>query len=63
MEDGDRFVDCGRIHAYRLKAAFEGGIFFDVLAVLVHRSGTDTLEFPAGEGGLDDVGGIHGAFG
>ncbi len=63
LEDFDGFLNAGGFDHDGLEAAFEGGIFFDVLAVLVHRGGTDALELATGEGGLDDIGGIHGAFG
>ena len=62
-KDGDGLVDGGGVNPDGLKTALEGGVLLDVFAVLVHGGGTDALEFAAGEGGLDDIGGIHGTFG
>ena len=45
-----------------LEAAFEGAVLLDVLAVLVERGGADALDFAAGQGGLEHVGGVDGAF-
>ena len=49
-------------HLHLLEAAFQGGILLNMLSVLIERGGADGLELPAGKGGLNDVGGIHGAF-
>ena len=46
----------------RLEPAFEGGVFFDVFAIFCQGGGADALHFTAGEGGFDDVAGVHGAF-
>src|SRR5216683_862462 len=46
----------------RLEAALEGGVLLDVLAVLVQRGRADALNLAARQGGLQDVGGIDGAF-
>ena len=46
-----------------LEAALQGGVFLDVLAVFVQGGGADALEFAARQGGLEHVGGVHGAFG
>ena len=63
VEDGDGFIDGGGIDADGLETAFEGGVFFDIFAVLVHGGGADALEFAAGKGGFNDIGGVHGALG
>ena len=47
----------------RLEAAFQGGVFLDVFAIFVERGGADALHLAAAQGGLDDVGGVHRAFG
>ncbi len=61
LEDGDGVFDAGLFHEYGREAAFEGGVLFDVLAVLIQRGGADALHFAAGEGGLEHVGGVDGA--
>ena len=42
----------------RLEAAFQGGVLLDVLAVFVERGGADAAEFAAGQGRLEQVGGV-----
>ena len=44
-----------------LETALQRSIFLDILAVLGKSGGTDDLHLPAGEGGLHDVGSVHGA--
>ncbi len=62
-EDGDGVFD-GRFADHDgLEAAFEGGVFFDVLAVLVEGGGTDAAEFAASELGFEEIAGVHGTFG
>ena len=63
LQDLDGFLDARRFHLDGLEAAFQGGILFDVLAVLVEGRRTDALEFTAAERGLDDVARVHRAFG
>jgi hypothetical protein len=62
-KDGDGVFDIGLADENNLEAAFEGGIFFDVLAVLVERGGADGAQFAASQRGLEHVGGVNGAFG
>jgi hypothetical protein len=62
-QDLDRVVHGGLAHQNRLKAALEGGVLLYVLAVLVHRGRPDAAQLSAGEGGLEHVGGVHGALG
>ena len=47
----------------RLESAFQGGVFFDVLAVFVQRRRADGAQLAAGEGGLEQIAGVHRAFG
>ncbi len=61
-ENGDGVVDDGFADVDGLEAAFQGGIFFDVLAIFVERGRADAAEFAAGEGRLEQIGGIGGAF-
>ena len=58
-QDGD-----GRLHRrlgghHRLKAALQGGILLDVLAVLVQGGGADGAQLAARQGRLQQVGGVH----
>ena len=62
-EDGDGVVDRWLADVDRLEAAFEGGIFFDVLAVFVERGRADAAELAAGQRRLEQVGGVGGPFG
>ena len=45
-----------------LEAAFESAILFDVFAVLIEGGGANALYFAAGQGRLQDVGRVNGAF-
>ena len=53
----------GLIDQHGLEAAFERGILFDVLAIFVERGGADAVQFAARQHGLEQVAGVHGAFG
>ena len=57
-QDFDGVVDGRLANIHRLETALQGGIPFDVLAVLIEGGGTDALQLTAGEGRLEDVGGI-----
>ena len=61
-ENGDGVLDRGLADEDRLKAAFQGGVLFDVLAIFVERGGADAAEFAAGQGGLEQIGGVGAAF-
>ena len=63
MENLDGFIDAGFAHHDRLEAALQGGIAFDVLAVLIEGGGPDALELTPSQGWLEDVGGIDRTFG
>ena len=62
-KDGDGVFDAGLEHHDGLEASFEGGVFFDVLAVFVEGGGADAAELSAGEGGFEQVAGVDGTFG
>ena len=49
-----RFID-----GHRLEAALQGGVLFDIFAVLVECGGTDDLDLSAGKRRLEDICGIH----
>ncbi len=62
-EDRDGVFDAGLVDEHGLEAALEGGVLFDVLAELIERGGADAVQFAAGEHGLEQVAGVHGAIG
>ncbi len=62
-EDGDRVVDAWFVDVDRLKAAFEGRVLFDVLAIFVERGGADATQLAAGQRRLEQVGRIAAALG
>src|SRR5208282_5229972 len=62
-KNGDGVFDVGLAYENDLEAAFEGRVFFDVLAVFVKRGGSDGAQFAASQRGLEHVRGIDGAFG
>ena len=59
----DGVFDVGLANENNLEAAFEGRIFFDVLAIFVERGGADGAQLSASKSGLEHVGGVDGAFG
>ena len=61
-EDGDRVLDVGLADGDRLETPFQGGVFLHVLAILVQRRGADAAELAAGQGRLEQVGGVAAAF-
>ena len=46
----------------RLEAALQGGVFFDILAVFVKGSGTNDLDLAPGQGGFQNICGVHRSF-
>ena len=58
----DGVLHGGFPYLHLLEAAFQGGVLLNVFPVFVERGGAYGLELTPGEGGLDDVGGVHGAF-
>ena len=63
VDDLDGVFFVGRRDLDGLEAALEGAILLDGLAVFGGRGRADALDFAAGEGGLEDVGGVERAFG
>ena len=55
-------VYCGFEHRYRLEAAFERAVLFDVLAVFVEGGSADDLQLASRQRGLEHVGSVHRAF-
>ena len=62
FKDFEGFIFGGRLDDDSLETAFKRCVLFDALFVFVERGGADALDFAAREGGLQNVGGIHGAF-
>src|SRR5579883_486453 len=63
LEDLEGLLDGRLFHIHRLEAAFEGRIAFDVLAELVERGSADALQLATRQRRLQDVRGVHRAFG
>src|SRR6516165_10445003 len=62
-ENGDRIFNRWLIDHNRLEAAFQGSILLDVLAIFVERGRADAVQLTSGQHGLEQVAGVHGAFG
>ena len=63
LEDFQRVLDAGLRHRHRLEAPLQRRVLLDILAVFVEGGGSDDLNLPTGQGGLEDVGGVHAALG
>ncbi len=61
-QDRDRVFDIGFADEHNLEAAFERGIFLDVLAIFVQRGGADGAQLAASQRRLQHVGSIDRAF-
>ena len=61
LEDLDGILDGRLVHRHRLEPALQGAVLFDRFAVFVEGGGADHLNFAPGQGGLQDVGGVHAA--
>ena len=44
-----------RIDQHGLKAAFQCGVFLEILAVFIERCGPDAVQFPARQHGLEHI--------
>src|SRR5690606_36457835 len=62
-QDRDRVLDARFIDVDRLEAPLQRGVFLDVLLILVERRGANAVQLAAGECGLQQVAGVHRAFG
>ena len=62
-QDGDRVFLAGLIHQHLLKAPLQGGVFLDVLSMLVQRGGADAVQLAASQGGLEHIARVHSALG
>ena len=63
LDDLHAVLDGGLLHHDGLEAPLQGGVLLDVLAVLGEGGGADDLDLAPAQGGLEDVGGVHGALG
>ena len=50
-------------HQHLLKPALKRGVFFDVFAVLVQGGGTNAVELPTCQGGLEHIARVYGPLG
>ena len=62
-EDRNGILDRGLIDQHGLEAPFQRGVLLDMFAVLIERRRADQMQFAAGQHGLEQIGGIHRAFG
>ncbi len=62
-QNGNRVLNSRLANKDLLEPAFQGRVFFYVLAVFVKRGGADTSQFTAGQSGLEHIGCILGALG
>ena len=58
-KDGNGVLHGGLLDEDGLEAAFEGSVLLDVFPIFVKGGGTDAVELPAGEHGLEHVARIH----
>ena len=63
LHDADGLLFVRLADGERLEAALEGGVLLDMLAVFVQGGGADDLDLAAAQRGLQDGGGVDGAFG
>ena len=63
LNDPDGVVDGGLLHHDRLETPLQGGVLLNVLAVLGESGGANDLNLAPAQGGLENVGGVHGALG
>ncbi len=61
-QDGDGVLFGRLIDNHLLEAAFQRGVLFHILTILVQRGGTDTVQLATRQRGLEHVARIHGAF-
>ena len=62
-QDRDGVLHARLVHLYRLEAALQRGVLFNILAVFVQRGGADAVQLAPGQHGLEQVAGIHAALG
>ena len=63
LEDLQCVLHIGLRHRHRLEATLQGRILLDKFTILVEGGGADDLYLAPGQGGLEDIGGVHAALG
>ena len=61
FEDLHGLLHRGLLHGHRLETPLQCRVFLDVFPIFLDRGSADELDLAAGQGGLQDVGGIHGS--
>ena len=61
-QDGDRVFHRRFANKDGLEAAFQRGVLLHMLAIFFQRGRADAVQLTAGQRGLEQVGGVHGAF-
>ena len=59
----DGVLHAGLVHDHRLESPLQGGVFFDMFAILIERGRPDTVQFSPSQQRLKQVPRIHGAIG
>ena len=62
-QNRDGFLHIGLVDQYRLESPLKGFVLFHVLSIFVQGGSPNTMKFPPGQHGLQDVAGIHGPLG
>ena len=62
-QDRDGVLHRRLVHLHRLEPTLERGVLFNVLAVFVQGRGADAVQLAPCQHGLEQVAGIHAAFG
>ena len=60
-ENGNGVLHRRFIHLHRLEPAFQSGVLFNILAILVQRRCADTVQFAPRQHGLQEVARVHAA--
>ena len=63
FQDKNGFLYGRSLDFHGLKSAFERRVFLNIFSIFRQRSCSDALQFASAQSRLDDVRGIHGAFG
>ena len=62
-KDGNGILHGGLVHQNGLEAALQSGVLFNILPVFVQRSGADAVQLAPGQHRLEEISGVHAAFG
>ena len=61
-QNTDRVINTRLTHVHLLETTFQSGVFLNVLAELVKRSGANHAQLAACQHGLEHIACIHGTF-